>query len=251
MPLNTEQLQFVTFVIQQYGLSGSIISAQRALEDFGLPVGTYNACMASNDVKLALQERGIEFKSLGDDWTAKSLTPQQLMVANSLLDLTDTRSQKKKLQDLEVQTATYNLWLKDPIFKDYIHKRAEQLIGENKHEVDMALLDRVRAGDLKAIEYYNELTGRFVRERANSASSNIDIQSIVVALLEIISDEVHDHDTAMRLNARIRNLISTRNTAHALINPEGEAEIIRPESAPVRELPAELKELMEAGGGYE
>jgi hypothetical protein len=130
-----------------------------------------------------------------------------------------------------------------------MHKRAEQLIGENQHEVDLALLDRVRSGDLKAIEYYNELTGRFVRERANSGTSNIDVQSIIISILEIIDDEVHDNATALRISERLRSLIRRQTIAGELV--EDVTAIEKPEIAQVQNLTPALQKILDAGDGYQ
>jgi hypothetical protein len=218
--LSELELQLVTFIDQQYQLTGELLTADRALREFGIPAASMSAALNNKEVKDALVERGIIFERFDkDDWTSQSLSPIQLLVANALLDLTDTRSQKKKLQDLNTSTSTYNAWLKDPVFKDYIHKRAEQLIGDNKHEVDMALLDRVRAGDLKAIAYYNEMTGRFV-PISKTQTANIDIGGIIVKVIEIIDECVTNKADKMLVAEKLKQLISTRNLAAAMIGED-------------------------------
>ena len=212
-------LQIVTFLDQQYQLTGQLLSADKALKDFGIPVGEFKKTLAKESVKNALTERGIVFERFNTDWTAKSLTPVQLLVANALLDLTDTRSQKKKLQDLGVATVTYNAWLRDPVFKDYLHFRAEQLIKDNRHEVDTALLDRVRAGDLKAISYYNEFTGRFVQQ-SRTQSANIDIGGIIVKILEIIDEVVTSGPEKQLVSLKLKQLIAQRNAASGMMGEE-------------------------------
>lgn len=215
MSMSEFELNLATFVNQHYGLTGEILSAEQAEKEFQIPVVKYTSAFANPDFRKALEEYGIVFQRFDkDDWTNKSLTPIQLLVANTLLDLTDTRSQKKKLQDSNVSTLTYNAWLKDPVFKDYIHRRAEQLIGDNQHEVDTALLDRVRAGDLKAIQYYNEYTGRFVQQRANG--SNVDIQGLLIKVIEIIDLHVTDADAKLAIAQEFKKMIAARNMAGAL-----------------------------------
>jgi hypothetical protein len=214
------ETQLVTFLTQQYGLTGKLLTADRALQEFGIPAGEFTKAIENPNVRAALVERGIVFERFDESsWTSKSLTPIQLLVANSLLDLTDTRSQKKKLQDLETSTVTYQAWLKDPVFKEYLHKRAEQLIGENQHEVDSALLDRVRAGDLKAIAYYNELTGRFV-QASRTQSGNVDIQSIIVKIIEIVDECVTLQEDKLKVGQKLKQLISARNMAGALVGDD-------------------------------
>lgn len=215
MALSEFELNLATFINQHYGLTGEILSAEKAEQEYQIPTVKYANAFSNKDFRAALEEYGIVFQRFDkDDWTSKSLTPVQLIVANSLLDLTDTRSQKKKLQDLNVSTLTYNAWLKDPVFKDYIHRRAEQLIGDNQHEVDTALLDRVRAGDLKAIQYYNEYTGRFVQQRANG--TNVDVQGLLIKVIEIIDLHVTDANSKLAIANEFKKLIAARNMAGAL-----------------------------------
>lgn len=234
MALSDFESNLVTFLDQHYQLTGQLLTADRAHKEFGIPVGKFKEALDNSEVREALVARGIIFERFErDDWTKESLTPIQLLVANQLLDLTDTRTNKKKLQDLNVSTLQYNAWLKDPVFKNYMHKRAEQMVGDNKHEVDTALLDKVRAGDLKAIAYYNEMTGRFVQQRG--PANSVDVSMLIVKIVEIIDEEVKDPDTLLRLSERLRGLIAARNTANALIGA-GEDAIVMPEIVKVRQI---------------
>lgn len=227
------EVQLVTFLGQHYQLHNVLLSQDKAFEDYGIPVEKYKRALANPLFKQALVERGIVFERFDtDNWTSKSLTPIQLLVADCLLDLTDTRTNKKKLQDHGVSTLQYNAWLKDPVFKDYLHKRASAAIGDNAHEVDLALLDRVRAGDLKAIELYYEMTGKFVKQRANA--SQIDPTNLITRIIEIIIEEVSDPDEAKSIAQRLRALITARNVAGALV--QDEEPIIVPEITATREL---------------
>lgn len=229
LPSLTEfELQLVSFLDQQYQLTGVLLTADKALKEFGIPVGEFKRAFEKEQVKNALTERGVVFERFNEDWTAKSLTPIQLLVANSLLDLTDTRTQKKKLQDLGVGTVTYNAWLRDPVFKDYLHRRAEQLIGDNQHEVDTALLDRVRAGDLKAIAYYNEYTGRFTQQ-SRTQSANIDVGSVIVKILEIIDEVVTAPSEKREISIKLKQLIAQRQVASGLMGAVEEDPIVVPE----------------------
>lgn len=218
MSLSDFEQHIITFIDQQYHLTGEILSAEKAEKEFGIPVVSYANAMTNNEVIEALKERGVVFERLGDDWTAKSLTAEQLVLANQLLDTTDTRSDKKKLQDLHISTRKYSAWLKDPVFADYLHKRAEQILGDNRHEADLALLYKIKSGDVKAISYYNEMTGRFTPQRGTN--TNIDIQNILVKIIEVIDIYVTDKDTKLAIAAELKRMIGARNVASALVGNE-------------------------------
>lgn len=238
--LTSFELNLITFLDQHYRLTGKLLSAKAAFDEYAIPEQQYTKALNKVHVREALAERGVVFERFNDDWTAHSLTPIQLLVANSVLDLTDTRTTKKKLQDLGVATTTYDAWMKDPVFKAYIQTRAEQMLGDNRHEAATALLDKVRSGDVKALEFYYELTGVYVRPRAGQ---NVDISQLIVKIIEIIDEEVDDPETLRRLSGRIKGAIAARSTAAALLGnglPVGtEDDIVIPQvvkARPINEL---------------
>lgn len=252
---------------QNYSLNGSILSMAAAEDLLGMTESEYTELMNDTRILAALDERGVTLKSpVGkpndpngnvvsiSKWqeqvSLKSLTPIQLIVANTMLDLIDTRSQKKKLQDLNVSTTTYNTWLKDPTFQGYLKERAEGMLGENQHEAHLALLDKVRMGDLKAIELYYEYQGIYTRASASQVNANqvaVDVQNLLVRIIEIINDEVDDPNTAARIADKFKGLMQARTIAGELVQPT----IEQPEIASARVITPELQAIMDRGAGYE
>lgn len=169
--------------------------------------------------------------SAQNDWKNLALTPLQLLTANTMLDLVDQRSDRKKLNDLNVTSKQYQAWLSDPKFSGYMAQRAEALINHGaQHNAMVALLDRVNAGDIQAIKYYHELIGR---HQPNSASSRelqeaqralADLNALMVQIVEIIDDEV-DGPAAQRVARRMKGLITARQTVNALTNPDGSSTV--------------------------
>lgn len=251
MPLSEDELQFVTFVHQYHAITGELLSAEKAKDEFGFPKTKYMEWMSDADVRHALGERGIDVKKYQADpgtWESKSLTPVQLLTANSLLDLTDTRSDKKKLQDLGVSTGQYQSWLRDPVFGDYLRTRAELLLKDSQHEAHLALLDKVRQGDMKAIAYLNEINGRYVQQNGSAQSAVINLQQMIIKIVEIIQEEVEDGPTAVRIAERMEAL--TMGATLAGIQQEVQ-EITEPEVAKPRELTPAMQKLMDQGHGVD
>lgn len=211
-----EKGQLLIFFVQYYKLNGTLLSKEAAKSN-GIPEDLYDEAIKSKDFKAGLLEQGIDVARYElSGWGAKALTPEQLIVADTLLDLVDQRSNKKKLQDLGVSSKTYQAWLKDPVFQDYMRTRSQNLIGENQHEVDLALLDKVMAGDMKAIAYMNEFTGRFVQQRGPQGTTAADVQRIIISIIEIVDEEVLDSEIKMRIGNRLKGLIQNNNTAAEL-----------------------------------
>jgi len=250
-PLNEEQQQFVTLADQYWLTNGTFFTKEQALETYGLPHDWYDKFVTNPSVIGALKERGLKGLPAAKAqalWLDSVLTPEQLFMANTMLDLVDTRSQKKKLADNNIHTRTWNRWLRDPAFQRYLRERAEAMLGENQHEAHLALIDKIRAGDIKAIQYYNEMTGRYTpaSSRGNQPNSVVDVNNLLIRILEIIQDEVEDQATMIRIADRLKALGTAKTIAGELV----EAEVHVPEIAPAQALTPELQQLLKDGTGF-
>lgn len=268
--LSTEDLDFISLMDQFWAINGRLMTEEESVERYLFEEGEFAGLIGKESVRNALEQRGISGKALakhsppvgnqkvpGPSWVDSALTPHQLLVANAMLDLVDTRSEKKKLQDLKVSTKTYAKWLADPVFYNYMRERAEALLGTTQHEAHLALIDKVKAGDLGAIKYFNEITGRFISQSGQFGTTvNVGLggnksesRQILIEVLEIIQDEVTDPETAVRIADRFKMLINRDQVARQLV---GEPEpIVIPKVKENRELTPRLQELMEAGEGNE
>lgn len=222
-PLTDQDHDVLTFCEQHWNLSGSLPTLERA-QELGLAKAKYEKALLKTQFQAALAERGIVLRNANEPFKARLLTAEQLAVANTLLDLTDTRSQKKKLQDLNVSTVKYQAWLKDPVFRRYLQDRAEATLDDNAHEVNMALMDSVRSGNVKAIEYYNEITGRFVpmSRRGSSHAPNVDTHTLITRIIEIIQKRVKDPALQGAIGQDLRNLIEANHMASQLTGGTGQ-----------------------------
>lgn len=189
MPLNDKQYGLIVYVEQEYLLNGAIPTADK-VQELGLCTkGYYLALLENVEFREQLLARGITLKGGGKQ--DGILTEEQLTVANTMLDLTDNRSRKKKLADLQIATQKWEAWLRDPAFQHYLRTRAENILGDNQHEAHLALLDRVKSGDTGAIKFYYEITGRYVA----GSKDSVDVPAILMRILEIIQKHVADGNT--------------------------------------------------------
>lgn len=160
----------------------------------------------------ALAARGIPEHLLRPDTgdaTFHVLTEQQMAVANVLLDVLDSRSRIKKLTEMGISTQQYNLWLRDPVYRQYCLDRAESLLIENQPVAHMSLINRVAQGDLGAVKYFNAMTGRY-REREKAAveinTTNVFGGDQLIAIIEIIQRHVKDPATLELIGQEILEL---------------------------------------------
>lgn len=185
--LSDAEHDFLNFIEQEYLLNGGVPTAHSCVERDVVSEAFYRKCFRKADFRHALVVRGIMLRGL-DGPDAGKLSEQQLVVANTLLDLGDNRSRKKKLNELGVSTTVYEAWLRDPVFQNYLRTRSESLLGDNLHEAHLALVDRVRSGDVPAIKYFNEITGRYNPNIGDKA----DVNSVIMMIVEVIQRHVTD-----------------------------------------------------------
>lgn len=248
--LTPEQIQFVTIADYEHNLGN--YNNTYLIEVYGYSADELKQLAGDSTVQAALLERGITAEALlpSDEARRAKISPIQLIVANRLLDLTDNRSDKKKLQDSGVTTLQYSAWLSDVNFTSYMQQRAEALLGSSQHEILLALMDKVKARDTSAIKLALEVTGRHVSQTSsgNSGSSQYDISHIITRVVEIVIDEVEDQPTAMRIAERIQGLVIGGQVAGTI--PMNELVHV-PEIAKPREVTAEVQAMMDKGVGYD
>lgn len=196
MALSDDQYEFLNFIEQFWFEYGTVPTAEKCRE-LEVSPALFASSFSNPEFRQALIDRGISVKGLPSPqvgklnqakWRDYALTELQLTAANVMLDVSDTRSQKKKLADLGISTQIWQSWLRDPGFQNYLRSRSENLLGDHQHDAHLALVDRVKSGDIGAIKYYNEMTGRFVQ----NSQANVDVSLILLRVLEIIQKYVVD-----------------------------------------------------------
>jgi len=201
--LTKDQYKLLLYLEQYYWRTSSLPSYEAIIASgVELEKNLYDSCWRNPRFIDALKARGLPDHMLrvdsGTGFSGQVLTEQQLAVANALLDVLDSRSRIKKLTEFGVSTGTYNLWLRDPVYRQYCLERAENLLTENQPVAHMSLINRVNQGDLGAIKYFNSMTGRY-RERERAAVEvNVNNQfngDKLIAIVEIIQRHVKDPAT--------------------------------------------------------
>lgn len=213
------QHTLLRFMEQEYLTSGMIPTKAKTIERGICSASHYDKCLSLPSFRTALLVRGVSLRAF-DGTDNGVLTAEQLRVANIMLDLRDNRSQKNKLKDCNVPTQRYEAWLREPAFQNYLRSRAEAALGDNLHESHLALVERVRSGDISAIKYFNEITGRYVP----NATDKVDVNAILMRVLEIIQKHVRDPlvagqiaDDLLSLSTLDRNMLSASNPSVRLI----------------------------------
>ena len=188
MALNENEYELVSYIEQEYLLSGSIPTKDVCLEKLSISSKKYDDLWKREDFKNALMSRGISQRLLEGAEINGVLTPKQMLAINTLLDINDTRSDAKKLKDLGIPTATYSGWQRDPAFRAYLHQRTELLFGDALTEANRALYDNVKRGDLGSMKQLWEMTGRW----SSKPVSEMNIEWVLMKVIEVLQRHITD-----------------------------------------------------------
>lgn len=114
------------------------------------------------------------------------LSGLQLELVSLILDPHDKRTIESKCRSLGITSKTYQSWLKEDHFREYINNRAETLFGDHLPEVHTALHKKALTGDVPAVKLVYELTGYYT-ERPDK---DFDPRWVIAQVLEVLQQEL-------------------------------------------------------------
>lgn len=134
------------------------------------------------------------------------LDERMLLTLSVMTNYLDRRSPSNKLRSMGVSELEYQSWLEFEPFRIKLNQLANKALDTAQAGVDMALTQRALEGDIPAVVYFNKLTGRFNENTQQLA----DVQGLLRALVDIVTSEVTDPQTLMRIGSRMQ-LAATAN----------------------------------------
>lgn len=131
------------------------------------------------------------------------LTDKQLAVAMTILNPMDKRGHTRKLDSLGVLPVTYNGWMKNKTFTDFMRQQAEEMFGDAMPMAQEALVRKMMTGDTGALKLYMEMTGRYNKNQVPTQ----DFKMLVFRLIEILQKHIKDPKLLQLLSEEIKILI--------------------------------------------
>jgi hypothetical protein len=221
MSLSNEMVDVLTYIEQIWWEDNQTVPTdEKIAEVIGVSLQSVKNYWKNPDFRSALNARGVTFANDSDG--GKALTYAQLQVANMLMNIMDKRSLREKLQAASlpgVTPAQVGAWMRQPAFQDHLRKRANALFGDADVSANLALVKAIDGGDLKAVQLYMEMTGRY------TPKSNVDVNvmSIIARVVEIVSIHVREPAT----------LEAIANDLESLMQGGSQAALPSASSAPV------------------
>lgn len=179
--LSDKERNLINFCETEWFLKGVLPTPETLLEKFNLTPKQLNDVLQKDIVQKSFIGRGMPVIE------GRDLPQDQIIAINTILNMTDTRSQKKKLQDMGISAQQWNGWKQSARFKEYYKKRVEAIFGDALPDVHMALMDRAVNGDLGAVKFYYEITGHYTGD-----GKAVDLKMILEQVFAIISIHIQN-----------------------------------------------------------
>jgi len=138
--------------------------------------------MLTSEFAWALQERGFNYTD------ARGLDAKQHMAIAIICQPMGRKGLMTRLKEAGITQRQYNTWMKNPIFASIVKRATEDIIENAQPLAHEALIKALEKGDMKAVEYFNQMSGRYNPSR----EAQLDIQSVLVQVIEIIQRNVKD-----------------------------------------------------------
>lgn len=178
-PMSTEQLHMVNWAEAYY------VKHKRfpPVEEFRSAFRSANLTEFFDHptVKLAFHNRGMSRKA-----KPASLSNEQIAALVTIGNLDDRRSIPNKLRSLGIPVTRWNGWKKDTHFKNFLHDLLSDNLDTSLDRVMEGLLRAVDRGDVTAIKYYMEMTGR--QPSANEQNYRMAVARIIESITRHVQD---------------------------------------------------------------
>lgn len=148
----------------------------------------------------ALNKRGIPWRQHSQE----DLTATQVAAAVTMMNFSDTRSNSEKLDQLGINSATYNAWLNDPQFKNLIDNLADQNLANIRPTAITEFTKKINQGDWNAIRFWLETTGEM------QGNNQTQSEQLLIAIIEIIQTHVKDEAVMFAIARDIQKAAGNR-----------------------------------------
>lgn len=213
--LSELERNLINYCETEWFLKGALPTPERLCEEFKLTPKALNKILEEEIVQKSFTGRGMPVIE------GRDLPVEQITAINTILNMTDSRSQKKKLQDMGISAQQWNGWKQSKQFKAYYAKRVEQIFGDALPDVHMALMDRAVNGDLGALKFYYEITGHYTGD-----GRAVDLKMILEQVFKIISMHVRDSSQLSAIAGDLLKLAGVDSVANVEPEPPVAGEVV-------------------------
>lgn len=198
--LTESQVACLTFIEQEYMLHKAVPTVELMADVIGVSKETVRKWLNSPEFDHYLRMKGIYLSRKREG----VLAPQQLIIANMLLNVDDRRSKRQKCEEAGISVQQLNAWYRDAQFSEYVRKLAEEKFGDGAATAYLTILKNMENGDMVATKLFMEMSGRYTP----SVRHDVNLDSFVGSLLEILQYRIADPQTLELIAGDLESLLS-------------------------------------------
>jgi hypothetical protein len=132
------------------------------------------------------------------------LTGEQMRALSVMTDVSKHMTLERRLRGAGIDWATWQQWMRNPIFKAHHDQLSEQVFRSAQATIDSQVTSGALDGKLDFIKYYNEISGKHDPNRRAHA----DVQTILDGIVEIITKNVKDPQVLMQISAELSAVVA-------------------------------------------
>lgn len=182
-PISPNDVRIARYIQQhhtQYGVLPSDEKIAEELSPYGITIDDIESARNNKAFNDFIKSSGLVPEELSN--LSNALTPKQIATVESLLNFADPRSERQKLEELQVTSVQYNAWKKSKKFLDYLTKAAQEKFRSMDHVAYQKLMESVESGQFPAIKLYLEMRKLYTP----TVNVNVDYQGVINKLVEIL-----------------------------------------------------------------
>ena len=205
----------------------TVLAAAVAADRRGFFVEPQTVKDQTNDIELddieLVWKTGKFQRSLEDRGIASTknpnLTLRQETFLQAYLNPLNLKPPQTVAKQMKVSTVELDGWMRQKHFAEAMSAKSEENLRKYIPMADQALGQLVQQGDMKAITFVNQLTGRF---DAN-AKSQVDVSALLLAMQEIIQKHVRDPITRRNIARELISLAQGNSSSTVIPEPMPDA----------------------------
>lgn len=219
MALTENMVNCLQYIEQIYWENGIIPDNAVVGDVIGIAETTVANYWKDEQFREAIKRRGIDMSTLLDG--PKILSIQQLDVVSRVLNTSDKRSLREKLDEVGVSPQQYSAWQRQPAFYQYMKKRAEGLFDRADVAANMTTVKAIENGDMNATKLYFEMTGKY----SPKMQLDVNVEVILTRVIEIIAKHVQSPAILAAIASDFEELEGGRSSARPMDSRPMELEL--------------------------
>ena len=178
--------------------------------------------IAPEDVELVWQtskfQRSLEDRGIKTTKDPR-LTLRQETFLQAYLNPMNLKPPQVLAKQMKINIAELDGWMREKSFAEAMSAKSEENLRKYLPIADQALGQLVQQGDMKAITFLNQLTGRFDPNRSQS----VDVVSLLLAVPDIVLKHVRDPITKRNIGRELMAMAQGQHSSTVIPEPMPDA----------------------------